>query len=220
MAYHDRQYSVFLLLGDPGAEPLWTWERGFELFRAFDPVVRACRGNPAVRVSQSLKTNRRAAVKFGRLTWTPAAFEQWVHGSPHAASFDWDFFFAEVSAPSSAVAARDGQPPDFFLTLRNEAYLTASAPVAFNPSLFVALAADLPKETHTSCRVALAKMTTLLRPRLAAEISRPWGFSFGSSGGFTQAIQDLPHVGLFRIGPPHARPVTLETLEEPWKPLT
>jgi hypothetical protein len=52
MAFHDREYQVYVMLGRPNAPPPWLeliWTR---LFHALDPIIGAARGAAAVRSVQ------------------------------------------------------------------------------------------------------------------------------------------------------------------------
>jgi hypothetical protein len=218
VAFHDRKYVAYVVLGNSDAEPLWNWRRWSEFAAAFDPVVNQCRDKAVVRCHQYSRETRKP-VKFGRLTWNAASHQKWAHESPHteAESRAWIFQSIQVSAPSFPISARDGIPPDLFLTVRNEASLFGGTQLAFNPLIFVAVAADMPAGVLGQCRIAVEKVELMIRSRLSATIVRPWGYPFGSDGAFTRAIQDLSTTGLFKIGPTHKRPVDLTTFEEQWK---
>lgn len=219
MAFHDRQYCCYLILGDQTLPAIWNWPRWLSLAEAFDSVVKNCRGKPNVRVNQYTKEEKPNEVKFGRLVWSHDSFEKWTHGSPATAleSRNWNFIFAEAVAPSLPVCARDDKPPDFFMTVTNEGYFRRNIQLAFNPRVFVAIATDLPKEVLSDCRSAVESAVQLTSAKFTATIVRPWGYSFGSTGVFTRAIQDIAHVGLFKLGQPHLRPLSLATLEENWE---
>jgi hypothetical protein len=219
MAYHDRQYCAYLVLGDPASPPLWEWSRWLDFSTAFDPVLKSCRGRALLRVGQFTREEKRKEVKFGRLVWNPLSFQKWAHGSPLPESGwkDWNFFFVEASAPSISAAWREAQPPDFFLVVANEGFVSRPVPLAFNPRVFVAIAADMPEPALAACRAAIKKAEALVSARLSATIRRPWGFPVGSPDGFQNAIQDIAHTGLFKPGQMHARPLNLDTFAEKWE---
>src|SRR5207302_922833 len=98
-------------------------------------------------------------------------------------------------------------------------FISRDVPLAFNPRVFAAIAADMPEAALAACRAAIEKAESLVSARLSAKTRRLWGYSFGSSGGFQNAIQDIAHVGLFKVGQMHLRPLNLETFAEKWEPL-
>lgn len=219
--YHDRLYRCYLVLGHPSAPPVWLWHRWLEVARVLDPVVQQCRDKPMLRVGQFTKEGRKE-VKFGRLIWSASSFEKWTHDSPatEGQSGLWNFFNVEVSAPSISVAWRSGTPPDFFMVVANEGWIGPTMQPMFNPRVFIALATDMPVETHQDCRGAVRSIEQLVGSRLTATIERTWGQSVGTEGAFQRAIQDIAHVGLFKLGQPHARPLGLDTLAEDWELLS
>jgi len=221
MAFHDRQYQCYLVLGDPAAPPIWNWSRWLGLAQAFDPVVKLCRDKPLLRVGQFTKEKKRKEVKFGRLVWSHDSFAKWTHGSSITAATAelWDFYYVEVSAPSLPVAGREGKPPDFFFVVANEGLIGRELELAFNPTVIVSIASDMPKEALVACGSAIEHVQGMVASRLSAKIVRPWGYSVGSLGGFQDAIQDIAYTGLFKVGQRHARPLDLETLAQKWEAL-
>jgi hypothetical protein len=114
-----------------------------------------------------------------------------------------------------SACARDEIPPDFFAVVSNESHVTREISVKFNPCIFLAVANDLSSEIHQQVEATVRATAKLVNARLVATIERPWGFKFGS--GFTHAIQDIAHSGLFKVGQPHTRPVDLTTFAESWQ---
>ena len=218
MPYHDRKYKAYVVLGDPAAEPLWHWSRWCTFAAQLDPVFAACRGKALLHTGQFEMATKRE-VKFGRLGWSAESHAKWVHSSPVTAdaSKNWSFFFVEASAPSLPACGREGVPPDFFFVVSNEAYVTRRIPVEFNPRIFLAVANELPTAVLQKVEEAARGTSVMVAARLAASIDRPWGYSAGV--GFTHAIQDIAHVGLFKVGQPHTRPLDVSTFVEPWHPL-
>src|SRR5437773_10921574 len=100
MAFHDRKYKAYVVLGDPTSEPLWNWRRWRAFSEQLDPVFTACREKALVRAGQFEMATKRE-VKFGRLGWSPDSHAKWAHSSPVTveASKNWFFFFVEASAP-------------------------------------------------------------------------------------------------------------------------
>src|SRR5215831_17514469 len=132
MAFQDRQYEAYVVLGDPASEPLWHWKRWRGFAAALDPIFAACRDKALVRCGQFEKESRKE-INLGRLVWSGESEAKWVHGSPANAerSNHWSFFFVEASAPSLPACARQGVPPDFFFVLGNEDFLSRQIPVTF-----------------------------------------------------------------------------------------
>ncbi|TFW27002.1 hypothetical protein [Duganella callida] len=218
MFNYERPYQAYVILGDAASEPLWEWHRWQSFAAELDPVFAACRDKPLVRCGQ-FEIATRKEIKFGRLGWTPESAAKWTHSSPLTteSSKDWGFLFVEAAAPSLPACARDGSPPDFFVAVSNEAYITRQAPVQFSPRILMAVAKDLSPSTLRKVDEVVRSVAAMVDARLTATIERPWGFKLGS--GFTAAIQDIAHAGLFKVGQPHDRPLDLNTFVESWKPL-
>jgi hypothetical protein len=216
MFFYEREFKAYVILGNPNSKPIWHWNQWRAFAAQFDPIFAACRDKALVRSGQ-FNIDSRKELKFGRLGWGPKSEAKWVHASPFTAevSKQWLFLFTEASAPSLAACGRDGVPPDFFIVVSNEEYVTRQIPVQFNPRIFLAIAKDLPPPIHQQVEAAVRLTSRLVNARLVATIQRPWGFKFGS--GFTHAIQDIAHGGLFKVGQPHTRPVDLATLAETWQ---
>lgn len=216
MFFYDRAYKAYVILGDPASEPLWYWDRWRPFAILLDSVFAACRDKALVRCGQ-FEIATKKEVKFGRLAWASSSEARWVHSSPVTAetSKAWSFFFIEAAAPSLPACGRDGVPPDFFVVVSNEACVTRKIPVQFNPRIFLAVAKDLPPAVQQVVDEAVRTTSTLVAARLVATIERPWGF--GCASGFTHAIQDIAHTGLFKVGQPHTRPVDLSTFSESWQ---
>lgn len=217
MAYSDRQYRVYLVLGDIAAPPLWDWTRWTTFSEQLDPVLEACRDKAHVRVDQYDMTNR-ADLKFGRLQWSPASHVKWTHSSPKtsAAYKDWSLIDIEVAAPGLSVCAKEGSPPDFFMAIHNEDYGKQPVPVRFNPRIFMAIAADMPEGVLQRVEKVARSVSAMVSAQLTATIDRSWGIR-STDGYYSRAIQDIVHTGLFKLGHPHKRPVDLTTLEESWR---
>jgi len=218
MFNYERPYQAYVILGDAASEPLWEWNRWQSFAVELDPIFAACRDKALVRSGQFGIASRKE-IKFGRLGWTPESAAKWTHSSPLTteSSKDWGFFFVEASAPSLPACARDDSPPDFFVVVSNEAYITRQTPVQFNPRIFLAVAKDLSPSILQKVDEVARLAAEMVAARLTATIERPWGFKCGS--GFTGAIQDIAHTGLFKVGQPHARPLDLDTFVESWRPL-
>ena len=219
MKFEDRQYDLYTILGDPGAPNLWSWPQWDEVSKSLDPVIELCRDKALVRCSQYLE-DRKTEVKFGRIGWNLKGHQKWVHGAPVSTEdkSKWKFFFTEISAPSLPQAWRDRIPPDFFMVLFNEAYLSPKTALLFNPRVLIAVAADMPTAVLDQIRSSSFQIAELIKSQLHLYQRRPWGTASGS--GFTNAIQDISFTGLFKVGNPHTRPLDLNTFTEPWERLS
>ncbi len=216
MAFHERMYKCHMVLGNPEVAPVWQWELWQVFTSIFDPIIGLARDKALVRSGQFYKGSRKV-VKFGRLGWSARHHERWVHESPTTKdkSQEWDFFFAEASAPSLPQCSRERTPPDVFLVISNEGHLTKSIPLQFNPTVFLAIGEDVASHAENEIQGAIQQLSTLLEAKLVATRIRPWGYSAGSV--YSHAIQDIAFSGLFKAGEPHSRPLDLETFHEPWQ---
>jgi hypothetical protein len=217
MAFHDRDFDAYVVLGSPDRPDPWTWPSWPVIAGAVTPLVAAARGKAAVRTTQ-FERDGRTPVRFGRIGWNGAGHEKWVHGSPTnvGPSAGWQFLSAELWAPSWSQCGRDGRAPDVFLGIRNERMLFArDGGLQFNPTLVLAIAADLGSDVQERALQAIRTLSGHLAAVLTVRQRRPWGKALSGGEAFTDAIQDLPHVGLFRIGDHHRRPVDTTTFADP-----
>ena len=219
MAFHEANYDVYVALGDPALEPLWTWDVWEEFSPALDPLIEAANGRAAVRSNQQLP-ERGGPVNYGKLSWTADDHEMWVHNSPNNAddSIDWTFTNTEVWAPSWTVCEQLDQGPDVYFSLSNELQGRALRYTpAFNPLVILAVETKLAAKKKTLVKKALKAIQTALQPKLFATTSRPWGYAT-DDGGFTDALNDLSMDGLFKAEKnPHAGKLGLEVLKGKWK---
>ncbi len=209
----NRTYRLNLVLAPTGSP--WHWVEWSRIAADLDPVVKACRGTPLLKSLQR-QASTKEWLKFGKLVWNTESFQKWTHGSPltTTSSATWDFFNTEIAAPSLPTCAKDGLPPDFFLVIHNEKFNHTDKQLAFTMRLIVALATDMDANIHSTLQSALENFATRYTALLTASIERPWGKQQGSS--YTDSVQDIPHVGLFKLGDYHSRPVNLETLADNW----
>jgi hypothetical protein len=219
VAFHERNYKVYVILGKPGSGTPWSWSEWRPIAQSLQPVIDGCRGKPLLRSVQAALGTKKW-VQFGKLVWSDKHHEKWTHGSPATAemSREWSFYSTELAAPSLQVSSREKIPPDLFLTLTNEEFRRLGQPVAFNPLFFFALATDMAGSIQNSLEHTVRELAQRYEALLTVTIDRPWGKPWGS--GFTKAIQDMPYTGLFKIGNYHTRPLTLDTFEEKWKELS
>src|SRR5271154_6237501 len=82
MSFFARQYEVFVVLGDPRAEPARSESRWECIAHIFDPLVQKARDRAAVRSTQLSvgpgSPNQRA-ISFGRIGWNDKGHKKWVH---------------------------------------------------------------------------------------------------------------------------------------------
>src|SRR5665213_1016374 len=100
MSFSDRQYEVFVVLGDPKAESAWSEPRWELIADIFDPLVQKARGRAAVRSTQlsiGQGSPNQRAISFGRIGWNAPGHKKWVHT---LATGGVEFISTEVWAPS------------------------------------------------------------------------------------------------------------------------
>ncbi|MFO0975293.1 MAG: hypothetical protein U0996_02785 [Planctomycetaceae bacterium] len=218
MSFHTANYDVYVVLGDPGAAPLWKWKVWQRFLPAIDSLINAARGKAAVRSTQ-FQTKPAGDVKFGRLGWKEADHQKWCHGSPanEETSRSWRFLSTEVWAPAWTACEREDLAPDVFLSIANESYGgKVRKGLLFNSVVVLAVVSELAKRHRAELDVAVSALRELTRAKLIGYKRRPWGKSFGSDG-FTNAIQDLAFSGLFKPGPRHEGEPGLHLFADKWK---
>lgn len=210
MTFHQRQYTVFLLLAGPDAPELWQaspWTRFAADLREF---ACSARGKAAVRTCQYSSAGK--PVSFGRLGWDEKSAAKWTHTPGHG---DRRFGNLEAWAPSWNQCERDRLAPDFFISITNERMRgMAGRSLRFGQQVVCAIAQDLGAASAAALQAVLARWAAELQSPLFASQRRPWGFASGT--GFTGAIQDMVLTGLFKPGDPHARAVDAASLAEEW----
>lgn len=216
MTFFSRDYEAFLLLAAPGAAALWEAAEWTPFAASLDGIVAQAgtRGKAGVRSHQYNPKGKPLA--FGRLGWDDKSHAKWTHT---AATTEARFMSLEAWAPSWTVCEKDGQAPDFFLALANEALLgRANKPLRFGQRLVCAIATDMGPEAAATLRQALAQLAAQQDAVVFARTRRPWGRA-SPYGGFTDAIQDMLIGGLFRQGDPHALPLDAHAFRDAWTPL-
>jgi hypothetical protein len=217
MAFHDVDYDVYVVLGNPDSVPLWHWEVWRHFESAIDPLIRAARGKPALRSMQYLPGKKPETVRFGRLGWKETDHEKWVHRSPREreASRGRVFHDVELWAPSWNACEREGRPPDVFVSISNESAVHATP--SFNSVVLLAVIADFARHQPQLTVQVLTVLRRLTLAKLVARSHRPWGKPWGSIG-FRDAINDLYISGLFRPGPRHTdQTPTVELFSDSWE---
>ena len=227
MAFHDRDYQVFVILGSPDVQPLWQWERWKRDADLIAPLLNLPRGKASVRCHQYVPNPSRLGTKmvqnFGRLAWDVRSHVKWAHGSPVTVDKcrGWVFGSMEAWAPSWTVCERENLAPDFYFQMVNERVNRAYGKTpAFNPLVVLAVSLSLDASYGNSFRAAADALATHVRSRLFATRVRPWGYTLATGGAaFDHAICDLGAGSLFSFGNPHDRSVDAHTLQEGWRML-
>jgi hypothetical protein len=160
-------------------------------------------------------------IAFGRITNDEKGAAKWTHEKDGwlQTGAQAHFLGSEVWAPSWSACVRNDLAPDVFLSIGNE--LTGPPPyydpsgLRFSSHCVFAVASDLGDGVRLNARRAAITISQLLKSPLAVTDVRPWGRSRGESG-FTDAINDLGIVGLFRHGPRHEKSPSIEILQGNW----
>jgi hypothetical protein len=219
MTFHEREYELYAVLGGPTAPLPWVRSTWGEVSAALDPLMQAARGRPAVRSDQMRpgpgSPNQRG-ISFGRIGWNDKGAEKWCHGEGgQLASGDRaEFLTTDVWAPSGNACVRDGLAPDVYFAIGNDVR-TRRALVDFTSVCLLASASDLGPERNAQARRSAEAIATVLQAAVRGYSVRPWGYQIGSLG-YTNAINDLIVVGLFKPGPPDTQPASLAMFKDNW----
>src|ERR1700689_1058115 len=80
MAFHDRVYDAYVILGDAGEAPVWSSSRWRDVAQSLDELLGSAEGPVAVRSSQlEGPTGRMKPVAFGRMGWNEKGHAAWTH---------------------------------------------------------------------------------------------------------------------------------------------
>jgi hypothetical protein len=131
----------------------------------------------------------------------------------HSLPLSFHSLATEVWAPTRGACGRDVKAPDVFFFLRNEGYWGEDS-LTFSPSVLLAVAADLPDAVRHAADLATGAIAGQVRAKLRGFKRRPWAYAFGPQM-MTDAIQDIVHKGLFKVGPVQKQRPTLDILAEP-----
>jgi hypothetical protein len=224
MAFHDRDYEVYIILGSPEMPPLWRWDRWQTVADLLAPFAEVPRGKAALRghryVPNPKKPGFSKAEGLGRIGWDRRSHEKWTFNSPltNGLSSTWQFGNMEAWAPSWNVCGRENLAPDFYFSMNNQTMLgIANKELAFNPVIVLAVSASLDGDYRFGIREAALSLSSFVDSKLFVSRKRPWGYSWGLElKAFTGAIQDLGTGGLFKLGDPHGRPLNADTFAEEW----
>jgi hypothetical protein len=200
MAFHDREYQVYVLFGKPNAPPPWVEQTWARLFHALDPLVSAARGATAVRSAQlgpKPGSTYQKAISFGRIGWNEQGSKKWVHSTDGqlVSGGEAIFLSSEVWAPSWTICEREKLAPDAFFAMRSASHgaSPAGSETKFNARCILAVASDTAKADQA--RSSAEAVASIIDAVLRAHRVRPWGIAFGNSGAFGNAINDLNFAG-------------------------
>ena len=218
MAYHEREYDVFIIEGTENSQDIWKWQHWEPWATALAPFTESSRGKAAVRCNQ-YSSNPWKKVPFGKLSWEEKSYLRWTHESPvnNDNSRDWGFLAVEAWSPSWTICVRENLPPEFYFSMKNpnfnnirdrkkSPFIVCAIPVLDNGNLLQEL------------ELTIINLVKTLPASLLAYKRRPWGItSFPGSNGFTHAIQDIYELPFSKPGNPLAKPFDEDTLLETWR---
>jgi hypothetical protein len=216
MAFHDRKYELYLILGNPGLAGLWNWSRWEGAAPLFESLSTVPRGPAAIRLNQYIKGRGFEQPRFGRMGWDTASHMKWTHGSPVSAqrSKRWKFLSMEAWAPSWDKCEAEDRAPDFFFELSNEQH-HARRP-RFNPLITCAVSVSMPKQYLRQFEQAVKELAKLVESRLCVRTRRPWGIGCGG-GGFEHSLIDVSMDRSLFKADPHAHSTNLRILDGKWE---
>ena len=113
---------------------------------------------------------------------------------------------------------KDNEAPDFYMSLYNAHSTATHGPSQFSAILLIALSALAPDFQRADLRTTVISMARRFESPLSVWKRRSWGKQVGTVG-FTDALNDLGLVGLFKPGDRHRRPLDLSTFADEWAPL-
>jgi hypothetical protein len=218
MQFHDREYEVYAILGSPAASPPWVHSTWVEVSAALDPLMQTARDRPAVRSDQLRpkpgSPNQRA-ISFGRIGWNELGARKWTHKEDgQLLSGDRaEFMTSEAWAPSWNVCERDGLAPDVYFVVKSQSDFPK---LNFSSTCILASASDLGSESTAQARRSAEAIATVLQAAARGYCVRPWGRTIEGSTSYSNAINDLFIVGLFKPGPLDGERVSLSIFKDTW----
>jgi hypothetical protein len=216
MPFHTKEYDVYVVLSAPRVAPPWTWEKWSGIAERLQPFTGSNRGKASLRTMQVSKDTQKK-LPFGRLGWDNASHSRWTHGCPTnaAESARWVFYSAEAWAPSWTQCVKENEAPDFFISLTNKHIQGESGKSQFDAELIIALSVSESESRQADFRAAVISISKSVASPLTVWKRRHWARPFGQLG-FTDALNDLAVVGLFKAGDYRQRPLNTETFKEAW----
>jgi hypothetical protein len=219
MGFGDRQYDLYVILGNPELSPIWTEPAWSHIASALDPLIQMVETPTAVRTLQLRpgpgSPNQRA-ISFGRIGWNQKGHDKWVHqvsGNDGTEELP-QFINAEIWAPHWKTCEKRNWPPDVYVAFRNEK--TWAKLVKFNPAILIAVAKDRSGRMSDQGRTIAARICQVVSSVLHVHSERPWARPLGQ-GGMHDSINYRLTTGLFKVGPIHNRHVSAEMLEGAWQ---
>jgi len=221
MSFADRQYGAFVILGDPGVQPVWIASKWQKIATLLEPAVLRARNSAAVRSTQMHKgpgSPNHRAISFGRIGWNDKGHAKWTHPDSTGVGdlSDTHFIGTEVWAPSWNTCDKEKLAPDFYFAIHNERS-TKESLVAFNPVLILAVATDQGQHSVAEAGAIARAIADEVNAFVRGHCVRPWGRRLGSNL-YTGAINDLSITGLFKPGPRHQRSPSLDLFADLWDP--
>jgi hypothetical protein len=215
--FHARIYDLYVILGATNSPELWQWKNWQLVANGLNPFVLVSKNKAAIRTTQFSYADKKH-ISFGRIGWNEKGHQKWTHGSPITSkeSDSWYFMGMELWSPDWNVSEREKLAPDFFFSIRSEVSSHRKTPIKFNQIIIFAISIDAGETVRANARKWVQELSRRLDSPLTAYRERAWGKAFGSSGGFSNSIQDMAFSGLFKVGDYHSRPVDLETFAESW----
>lgn len=227
MAFYDRDYDVYVILGSPDLPPLWHWDRWQIIVDLLAPFANVPRGKAALRGYRMIPNPSKPGFKkdqgLGRVSWDRKSQEKWAFFSP-TTQYDsphWLFSSIEAWAPSWNVCVRENLAPDFFFNMQNELRVVRSGTrLVFNPIITLAASYTLDEKYRDDFRKAATSIASFVMSPLFVYRMRPWGYSWSlGGGGFTDSLNGFPYAGLLKPGDRHSQPPSLALFREPWSEL-
>lgn len=123
MGFSNREYHLYVVLGDANMPPLWHWSLWQRVSAELDPIIAAAAGPVGVRSTQKSIIDG-SQIRFGKISWSSKGHMKWTHGSPETLGTpkDSNFLHTEIWAPSRTASDKRAMPPDFLLAFQNEGY--------------------------------------------------------------------------------------------------
>ena len=218
MSFQTRQYDVYAILGDPGAEPPWMEHVWSRIVVAVGPLIESSRGHAAVRSMQlnaGPGSPNKRAISFGRIGWNKAGHKKWVWRSAgtDGGSINRVFCMSQIWAPSWTTCEKECQPPDVYFAIRNEDDYRGRQ-LSFNPVCLLAVARDRSTEFTGQGKKAAEALAQILQALVRVHRKRPWSYPFVQMS--TDAVDDLVVTGLFKPGPWDQNPPSPSILKGVW----
>ena len=216
MPFHTKEYDVYAVLTGPRTTPAWSWEKWSDIAKSLEPFATSTRGKTSLRTMQVSKDTQKK-LPFGKLGWDNKSHSRWAHGSSAnlTESKRWVFYSAEAWAPSWTQCEKEDDAPDFFMSLNNAHIRGETEKSQFGAKLIVALSALESETRRSDFRLAVLSISKTVASPITVWKRRHWARPFGTLG-YTDALNDLGVIALFRVGPCHERPLNLETFQEEW----